>query len=32
MIYLTTEYAIQRMLKVVEYIDEYDVKVSDIEA
>jgi anaerobic ribonucleoside-triphosphate reductase len=25
------EYAIKRILKVVEYIDEYDVKVSDID-
>lgn len=24
------DYAIQRLLKVVEYIDEHDVKVSDI--
>ncbi|TDL77394.1 hypothetical protein E2R56_04255 [Rhodococcus qingshengii] len=24
-------YAIKRLLKVVEYIDEYDVKISDIE-
>ena len=25
------DYTIQRLLKVVEYIDEHDVKVSDIE-
>ncbi|MCM2535012.1 hypothetical protein NDK43_25060 [Neobacillus pocheonensis] len=25
------EYAIKRIMKVVEYIDEYDVKVSDID-
>ncbi|MFP5111593.1 hypothetical protein ACSU64_04315 [Bacillaceae bacterium C204] len=24
------DYAIQRLLKIVEYIDEYDVKVSDL--
>ncbi|MCM2531480.1 hypothetical protein NDK43_02530 [Neobacillus pocheonensis] len=25
------DYAIQRLLKVVEYIDEHDVKISDIQ-